>query len=327
MSSLPELSLRLLRFRVAAMVWTFMLLGAAWPDGLPAFSVDLLFAALALAASYVAATSVNDIADADVDRINHPGDRARPLVTGDACARDLWRLHLLACAAALGAAALLGWTAVGVVAGSLAVGIAYSLPPLRVSYRTWLAPLFLSVAYVPVPFALGVLASERQPGRGDTWLAAALSALFLARIVLKDYRDRAGDARYGKPTLLLRFGSTATCAASLAALVVANALLLAAVQPPLALAVPLEALLVGIAVLLLRLHRAHEAREEQIAIGLGARLGNGVLVCLLAWLVLGGEDASDAARTAFTCALAALFLASTAALAARPERVVIGYKG
>ena len=79
--------------------------------------------------------------------------------------------------------------------------------------------------------------------------------------------------------------------------------------------------------LLLRLHRARDAREEQIAIGLGARLGNGVLICLLAWLVLGGEGATDAARAAVVWSLAALFLASTAALAARPERVVIGYKG
>lgn len=327
MTGLPSLSVRLLRFRVATMVWTFMLLGAAWPDGLPAFSVDLLWAALALAGSYLAATSVNDIADVDVDRINHPGDRARPLVTGEARERDLWRLHVLACAFALLAAAPLGSAAVGVVSGSLFVGIAYSLPPLRVSYRTWLAPLLLSVAYVPVPFALGVLASGRQPRLGDAWLAAALSALFLARIVLKDYRDRAGDARYGKPTLLLRFGSTATCSVSLAALLVANVLLVVAVRPPLTLVLPLEALLVAVAVLLARLHRARDAREEQVAIGLGARLGNGLLICLLAWFVLGGEGATDAARAAIVCGLAGLFLAITAALAARPERVVIGYKG
>jgi len=326
-TGLPSLSVRLLRFRVATMVWTFMLLGAAWPDGLPAFSVDLLWAALALAGSYIAATSVNDIADVDVDRINHPGDRARPLVTGEARERDLWRLHVLACAFALLAAAPLGSAAVGVVSGSLFVGIAYSLPPLRVSYRTWLAPLLLSVAYVPVPFALGVLASGRQPRLGDAWLAAALSALFLARIVLKDYRDRAGDARYGKPTLLLRFGSTATCSVSLAALLVANVLLVVAVRPPLTLVLPLEALLVAVAVLLARLHRARDAREEQVAIGLGARLGNGLLICLLAWFVLGGEGATDAARAAIVCGLAGLFLAITAALAARPERVVIGYKG
>ena len=326
MSRLPTLSLRLLRFRVAAMVWTFMLLGAAWPEGLPAFSPDLLWAALALAASYVAATSVNDIADADVDRINHPGDRARPLVTGEARERDLWRLHVLACAVALLSAAPLGRAAIGVVGCSLAVGIAYSLPPLRVSYRTWLAPLLLSVAYVPVPFALGAVAAGRDLG-GAAGLVTALSLLFLARILLKDYRDRAGDERYGKPTLLLRFGSTVTCAASLAALAAANVLLAVALRPPPGLAVPLEALLVGVAVLLRRLHHARDSREEQNAIGLGARLGNGILLCLLAWLVLGGEDASEASRTAFVCGLGALFLTTTAALAARPERVVIGYKG
>ena len=146
-----RLSLRLLRFRVAAMVWTFMLLGAAWPDGLPAFSVDLLWAALALAASYVAATSVNDIADADVDRINHPGDRARPLVTGDACARDLWRLHLLGCATALGAAAPLGWTAVGVVVrdGASVGARAVCVAPVALGRWSMVAAGAVVVADVP----------------------------------------------------------------------------------------------------------------------------------------------------------------------------------
>ncbi len=327
MTALPALSVRLLRFRVAAMVWTFMLLGAAWPRGLPAFSLDVLWAALALAASYVAATSVNDIADADVDRINHPGDRARPLVTGDADEAALWRLHALACVAALVAAAPLGRAAVAVVAGSLAIGVAYSLPPLRVSYRTWLAPVLLALAYVPVPYALGALAAGRAFDRSDAWLAAALSALFLARIVLKDFRDREGDARYGKPTLLLRFGTLPTCAVSLGALIAANVLLLVAVRPSIGLAVPLELLLLGVAAMLLRLAGATDPREEQVAIGLGARLGNGLLLCLLAWLVLGGEGAAEPARTGFVWGLAGLFLASTAALAARPGRVVIGYKG
>jgi 4-hydroxybenzoate polyprenyltransferase len=270
---------------------------------------------------------VNDIADADVDRVNHPGDPARPLVTGDARERDLWRLHGVACLAALGAAALLGAAAVAAVAGSLAIGIAYSLPPLRVSYRTWLAPLLLALAYVPVPYALGAIAAGRTLGRSDSWFVATLGALFLARILLKDFRDRPGDARYGKPTLLLRFGARTTCAASFAALVTADVLLVAALRPPLALVLPLELLLIAVAAMLLRLARAADSREEQIAIGLGARLGNGLLLCVLAWLVLGGEDATDEARAALVWALTAAFLASTAALAARPERVVIGYKG
>ena len=327
MTPLPRVAWRLLRFRVAAMVWTFMLLGAAHPDGLPALSADLLWAALALAASYVAATSANDVADEAVDRINHPGDAARPLVTGAAAADDLRVLHIVMAGFALVASAPLGWAAVAVTGCGLAIGVAYSLPPARLSYRTWLAPVVLAAAYVLIPYALGGLAAGRELVAADAWLAGALFALFLARIVLKDYRDRAGDAAFDKPTLLLRFGSSATCAVSVFALVAGTGLLLVALRPPLLVALALAGLAGGIAVLLRQLRNAADARSEQIAIGLGARLGNGLLLVVLAWLVLGGEGASDGARGAFTWALAALFGASVATLAARPERVVIGYKG
>jgi 4-hydroxybenzoate polyprenyltransferase len=325
--TMPIVAWRLLRFRVAAMVWTFMLLGAAHPDGLPALSADLLWAALALGASYVAATSANDVADEAIDRINHPGDTARPLVTGDAEPHDLRALHFFASAFALVAVAPLGWAAVAVTCGGLAIGVAYSLPPVRLSYRTWLAPLALAAAYVLVPYSLGAIVAGRELVAADAWLAGALLALFLARIVLKDYRDRAGDAAYGKPTLLLRFGTGTTCAVSLCALAAGNVLLLVALRPPPLVGLALVGLGGGIALLLRRLYSATDGRSEQIAIGLGARLGNGLLLVVLAWLVLGGEGASSGARAAFTWLLAALFAASVAALAARPQRVVIGYKG
>jgi 4-hydroxybenzoate polyprenyltransferase len=258
---------------------------------------------------------VNDIADEDVDRVNHPGDAARPLVSGTATPSDLRRLHGLACAVALLAAAQLGLEALALVAASLAIGVLYSLPPARLSYRTWLAPVALAAAYVLVPYGLGAIAARRDLAAANAWLAAALLALFLARIVLKDYRDRTGDARYGKPTLVLRFGSTPTCAVSLAALLSGEALLLAALRPPVALAIPLEALMAGIAVLLARLRAAADPRSEQVAIGLGARLGNGVLLAVLAWLVLAGEAAPPGVVASFTWAPAALFGVSVAALA------------
>jgi homogentisate phytyltransferase/homogentisate geranylgeranyltransferase len=324
---LPLLAWRLLRFRVAAMVWTFMLIGAAHPDGLPASWLGLLPAVAALGASYVAATSANDLADEGVDRINHPGDRARPLVSGDASRGDLRLLHVCACAAALVVAAPLGPLAVGVVAASLAIGVAYSLPPLRLSYRTWLAPLALGAAYVLVPYCLGALAAGRSPVAADGRLVAALFALFLARIVLKDYRDLPGDTAYGKPTLLLRFGSGVTCVISLCALAAGAVLLVTALRPPFLVAAALLSLLGGAALLLRRLHGADDGRAQQVAIGLGARLGNGALLVVLAWLALGGEGASEAARTAFAWLLAGLVGASVVALAARPEQVVIGYKG
>jgi 4-hydroxybenzoate polyprenyltransferase len=324
---LAVLSWRMLRYRVAAMLWLFMLLGAAWSEGLHGLRADYAWAALALGWSYVAATAVNDVADRDVDRVNHPRDAGRPLVSGQASEGDLRRLHALAAVLALACAVPLGALGLGVVALSLAIGHAYSLPPLRLSYRTVLAPLVLAVAYVLVPFVLGVAAAGGRPSTGDASLAVALLALFVARIVLKDFRDRRGDALYDKPTLLLRHGTGATCAASGVALVTGAALLLVALRPTPALALLLQAFVVGIAWMLLALAQAPDERAEQVAIGLGARLGNGLLITVLAWLVLEAHGAPQTDRLLLAAALTALFVGSAAALAARPDDVVIGYKG
>jgi 4-hydroxybenzoate polyprenyltransferase len=48
---------------------------------------------VALASSYVCVTTVNDIADKDIDRVNHPRDAGRPLVTGEAQERELYVLN------------------------------------------------------------------------------------------------------------------------------------------------------------------------------------------------------------------------------------------
>ena len=163
MRRLPRLYLRMLRYRVAAMVWMFMLLGAAFHGGLGNAVGALVWAALALASSYVAATTLNDVADRDIDRVNHPRDSGRPLVSGEASERDLLLLHALASAVAFAAALPLGVTGVALVAGALAIGHAYSARPLVLSQRTYLAPSALGVAYVLVPYGLGVAAVGSVP--------------------------------------------------------------------------------------------------------------------------------------------------------------------
>ncbi len=326
MIHLAGLFLRLLRYRVAAMIWLFLLLGAAHPDGLDAVSLPLALATLALAASYVAATSVNDLADEAIDRVNHPRDSGRPLVSGDADRADLIRLHVLAWVVALAAAVPLGARAFGLVALSLAIGVVYSVRPVALSYRTWLAPAVLSLGYVAVPYALGAEATGRSWTGADAALVAALLCLFLARIVLKDFRDRAGDALHGRPTLLLRFGKPVTCAVSLACLATGAALLPAALGEP-ALLPFVAAFAAAIAWMLHRLLLAPAGREEQVAIGLGARMGNGLLVGVLAWLVLGGEGAPAEQKLLALALVAAAFGAGFVALARRPDDVVLGYKG
>lgn len=326
MTRLALLWWRMLRYRVASMVAMFMLLGAAHGPGLER-PWALALAAVALGAAYVAATAVNDVADEPIDRINHPRDAGRPLVAGDASAEDLWRLHVVSSVLALGAAVALGPLAVGLVAASLGIGLAYSVPPVALSHRTWAAPAVLSLAYVAIPFALGVVAASGSLRRADAGFAAALVALFVARIVLKDFRDRRGDEYWGRPTLLLRFGKEATCAVSAAALVTGGALLLVSLRPPLGVAAVLLALLAAVAWALAALRAAAPGREEQVAIGLGARMGNGVLLAVLAWLVVAREGAPVTEQVAVAALVAAAFGVGFATLVVRPEQAVVGYKG
>jgi 4-hydroxybenzoate polyprenyltransferase len=317
----------MLRHRVAVMIWMFMLLAVAFHGGLAGLSWDLLFATVLLASSYVAATTVNDLADLPIDRVNHPGDPGRPLVTGEAVPAQLVAVNALGAVGALAAATSLGPVAVAIALGALAVGYAYSVGPVRLSYRTYAAPIALAVAYVLVPYAVGLVIARARPTVHDALFAASLFFLFVARIVLKDFRDREGDTRYGRPTLLLRFGKGVTCAVSAAALVTGDALLLAALRPPLAVGAALELYVVAIAWMLARLWRSAEGRGEQVAIGIGARMGNGLLVATLGGLALSGEGASLAVSILLAVSLLAVYGGTFVTLVAHPEEALIGYKG
>jgi 4-hydroxybenzoate polyprenyltransferase len=287
----------------------------------------LVLAALSLSASYVVATTVNDVADRDVDRVNHPRDRGRPLVDGTATERDLWRTNAIAAPIALAAAAAAGGPIFGVTLASLAIGYAYSLRPIRLSYRTWLAPAVLGVAYAVIPYSLGLLAAGGRVDRTDVVLCAALYALFVARINLKDFRDRPGDAAFGKPTLLLRHGKEVTCAVSGVATVVGSAALAVGLGGGPGVVAVLAGLTVGVLSMLRALWNTSDPRGEQLAIGLGAKLGNGLLACALAALILHADAAPDGIVAAVLAFVALLYGAIVATLRARPDEIEIAYKG
>lgn len=324
MTKLPWLYVVMLRYRVAAMVALFMLLGAA-REGPLELGTRYLWAAIALASSYVAATALNDLADEEIDRVNHPRDAGRPLVEGTATRRELLVLHVLASGAALLAAAPLGRRGVGLLAVALVISQIYSARPVRLSYRVAGAPLALGVAYVLVPYSLGIVAAGGSLHHAWSALTCALFLLFAARILLKDFRDREGDARYGKPTILLRFGKTATCTTSLCALFAGDVVLAVALER--SLVVLVQPFVFAIGWMLWTLWRSADARSEQVAIGIGARMGNGLLLCVLAWLVVAGSGASITEASVLTGAVSGLFFLSFATLAARPQEAVIGYKG
>jgi 4-hydroxybenzoate polyprenyltransferase len=318
----------MLRYRVAVMVWTFMLLGAATGDGAHLKAGELALEACALAWSYVAATTVNDLADVEIDLVNHPGDPGRPLVTGAAYPTDMRRLHWLAWLAAIGCAAPLGPVPAMLVVVGLVIGRAYSLRPLRLSYRPYWAPSALAIAYVVVPYTLGFWSSGGETSRRAVAVGGGLAALFLARIVLKDFRDREGDAIFGRRSLLLLHGKRITCWLSGGFVALGDGLLSLALGghawPVLVLA---QGFFAAAGWMLWRLSKATTPTAEQVAIGTGAKMANGLLFSLLSWLLLSGHGATIGMRAAFLVLLAVLYGTSFVTLARHPERAVIGYKG
>jgi 4-hydroxybenzoate polyprenyltransferase len=317
----------LLRYRVAVMIILFMLLGAAWHRGLTAIDLPVLLIILALASSYVSATSINDISDREIDEINHPGDRGRPLVTGAAGTADLWILFGVSSVLAVALALAAGAAAAGIMLLSVAIGVLYSLPPARLSYRTFLAPLTLAVAYVGIPYWAGVVVVGESVGMADLLLLMALYLLFAGRIILKDFRDREGDAAFGKPTFLLKYGKRATCLVSLCALCAGDALLVASLAERWWLAALLQLYVVSVVIMLYRLYRVSSGKDEQLSIGVGAKMGNGLLTTLLGVLILANQGAAWTTQLIFGLALTSLYALNFIDFLRHPERAVIGYKG
>lgn len=292
------------RYRSTLTLVTFMLAGAVWHRGGSGLTVRLVLAAVALAATYASLTSLNDLADERIDRVNLRGHADRPLVAATASRRELALLAVAAAAVGVVCGALAGPLVGGLVLVSLVFYAQYSLPPLRVSHRPLLTPFYLALGYAVLPCAIGVLVAGDRLGPADALLLPALFALFLSRIVLKDFRDRKGDALTGKPTFLLRYGKPATCAFSLGAVVTGSALLLAALRDTPLLAVGTLPFLAGLALLEVRLARAGALLDEVILVGLGARTGNGLLLALLGVLLLRSQGAEAAAQVALYAVVA-----------------------
>ena len=317
----------MLRYRVAVMIVLFALIGSAWHGELTEFGWPVAVMILALASSYVCATSVNDIADREIDLINHPNDEGRPLVTGTAEVRDLWLVFGSAGALTLILPLTVGLLPVGIMALSVLIGVLYSLPPVELSHRTFLAPLTLAVAYVGVPYLAGVVAVGENLDFSDALPMSALYLLFAGRIVLKDFRDREGDAAYGKPTFLLRYGKRATCLLSLGAVSAGDVLLVLALVDRAWLAAFLQLYVAGVALMLFRLSRAEGRKEEQVSIGVGARMGNGLLTTVLGALVLANVGADTGVQITFAMALAAVYGMLFISFLRHPDAAAIGYKG
>jgi 4-hydroxybenzoate polyprenyltransferase len=321
------LLLRMLRYRVAVMLIMFFMLGCASHNRIPNLTYPFILASIALLASYITATTINDIADKDIDAINHPKTKGRPLITGEATVRDLYTVHLIALSLSLLAAVFIGFKAIIIIAVSLAINYIYSAYPFRLSYRTFFAPLILSVAYVVVPYLLGLTIMNEQLRVFDLYFVAALFTLFCGRILLKDFRDRKGDAAYGKPTLILKYGKKVTCITSLSFILIGNILLFFALHLNFTLSLLFMALFLAIYYSEYRLWKADSTHTEQVMIGIGAKMGNGLLLMTLGLFIIQAYHGTAGYQLAFVFILAVVYVINFIVLIINPDKAILGYKG
>jgi 4-hydroxybenzoate polyprenyltransferase len=299
----------------------------AFHDRLREFRWQYIAAILALGASYVVATCLNDIFDLDVDRINHPGARDRPLVTGEATQRQLIAVAIAVALIALLAGSVVGVAGTILITVSLLLNVAYSVPPVRLCSRPLAAPLVLAFAYVVLPYGLGMVAAGLTPGSMDARVMGCFVVLFIGRMLLKDFRDRAGDAAFGKRTFLLTYGKPATLGVVLSCVLAGDALLLTVVPRNTVLLLVVEGYFAGVLFQLYRLWRASERAAEQMAIALGARMGNAVVLTLLGSLLMSASGAAPVEVAVFVLALAGLFWFGFAYTSLRPQEALAAYRG
>jgi 4-hydroxybenzoate polyprenyltransferase len=210
-----------LRPLVLIPAWSFFLLG--W--GASAQGAVPWWRLLQLTAVLMATYLVNQVVDVETDRIN---DKGLFLQRGVFTRRQ----YVLAAIVLLGASLLSAWRrgdALLLLVGAAVLGLAYSLPPLRLSHRPWFDLLANGLGYGAVAFVLG-----RGAGAWDATAVAqvvcgvmAVGAVFLHTTLL----DLAGDRRCGKRTTGVVLGPGATrrlatllATLSLAAAWVANAM-------------------------------------------------------------------------------------------------------
>jgi homogentisate phytyltransferase/homogentisate geranylgeranyltransferase len=182
---------------------------------------DLLWTLVAAWCVNVFIVGINQIEDVEIDRINKP---FLPIAAGDLSPVAARRIVVACAVIPLVLAVTQGVPELIAVALGLAIGTAYSVPPLRLKRYPALASL--SITFVrSVVVNVGVwLHFSSAFGAGyeiaaPVWALIAVTVPFsFAIAILKDMPDVEGDRRYAIATLSVRLGARPVVALGVAAL-------------------------------------------------------------------------------------------------------------
>ncbi|HEY7620866.1 MAG TPA: homogentisate phytyltransferase [Solirubrobacteraceae bacterium] len=178
--------------------------------------VDLLWTLLAGACVNVFIVGINQVEDVEIDRLNKPW---LPIAAGDLSLEAARRIVAVAAIAPLAMAVTQGAAELVAVSVALAVGWAYSCPPLRLKRFPALAAgsiMFVRSLVVNLGVWLHVAGTPVSAG---VWALTAVTVPFsFAIAVLKDVPDIEGDRRFGIATFSVRLGPRPVLALGVGAL-------------------------------------------------------------------------------------------------------------
>jgi homogentisate phytyltransferase / homogentisate geranylgeranyltransferase len=167
---------------------------------------------------------LNQLEDVEIDRINKPG---LPIAAGDLSVGQARWIVAASGTAATALALTQGWVELAAVVAAMAIGTAYSSPPVRLKRFPALAAASISVVRAVV-VNVGVYQhfAASLGGRAElSPLPAPIVALTLfvlpfslAIAVLKDVPDAKGDRHFGIATFTVRLGPRRAIGMALAAL-------------------------------------------------------------------------------------------------------------
>lgn len=173
---------------------------------------DLALTLLAGAAVNVYIVGLNQVEDIDIDAINKPW---LPIPSGALSLRDARVVVAATGVLAVGLALTQGVVELVAVGAAMAIGTAYSSPPLRLKRRPLIAATSIcTVRSLAVNLGVYLHFADSLGARGETsalpGAVLALTAIAvpfsLAIALLKDVPDVDGDRRYGIATFSVRLG-------------------------------------------------------------------------------------------------------------------------
>ena len=168
----------------------------------------LIFPLIACLCGNVYIVGLNQLEDVAIDLINKPH---LPLASGEFSRRQGQLIVAFTGLLALGLAALQGPYLFAMVGLSLAIGTAYSLPPLRLKrFPFWASTCIFTVRGAIVNLGLFLHFHQGFPIPLTVWALTTFVILFTFAIaIFKDMPDIAGDRQYNISTLTIRLGQTA----------------------------------------------------------------------------------------------------------------------